>query len=227
MGILKAVGLVFVGLCVVGAIVGKDEKPSQSRPTATVAPAAQVASVAAAPVAQVAQAAVIAPAPVVARIKAAPKMPADQDALVQINQMVRVKWKEAGNDLQRGALRPWRSKATCLNIKTTAAKNWVGTLETLSTNNDGKGVVSIKIGDDIAVKTWNNSLSDIASDTLIDPSSSLYQQIATLNEGDTVIFSGRFFQSDVDCLQEGSVTLSGSLSDPEYIMKFEDIRKAN
>lgn len=221
MGILKTAGLIFAGVVVVGAIAGKSEQSTASgtRPPAP-SQAVHVAAQTAAPSAEV-QKVSVAPEIVV------PAMPADQSALVQINQVVREKLRAATNDLQKGALRPWRSKATCMNIKTTTAKNWVGTLDTLTTNNDGKGVVKIVIGEDLAVKTWNNALSDIGSDTLIEPGSSLYEKIESLNEGDTVIFSGHFFQSDVDCLHEGSVTLSGSLSDPEYIMKFEDIRKAN
>lgn len=207
----KTAAVILSGVVVVYAM-GLAEKTKQSRTQV-----AGVAAVAAAPVAG---------NTVTPRV-VAPAMPTDQSALVQINQAVHEKLRAATNDLQKGALRPWRGKATCMNIKTTAAKDWVGTLEMLSTNNDGKGVVKIVIGDDLAVKTWNNALSDVGSDTLIEPGSSLYEKIVSLNEGDTVVFSGHFFQSDVDCLQEGSVTLSGSLSDPEYIMRFDDIRKAN
>ena len=75
----------------------------------------------------------------------------------------------SGSKSCRSASRPTRAREICDALPSLQIQNWVGTIEELTSNNDGKGVVAIKIGEDILVKTWNNSLSDIADKTLIDP----------------------------------------------------------
>jgi hypothetical protein len=59
--------------------------------------------------------------------------------------------------------------------------------------------------DEIAVQTWNNSFSDMDSDTLISPSSPMYEVMAGLSEGDSVTFAGNFISDRDKCLQEQSL----------------------
>jgi len=77
----------------------------------------------------------------------------------------------------------------------------------------------------IHVATWNNSLSDIRDHTLIDPTSSMFKELAALKAGDLVKFSGQFSSSNTDCVGEQSVTLQGSMTKPEFTMRFTSIRK--
>ena len=61
--------------------------------------------------------------------------------------------------------------------------------------------------------------------TLIENGSDLYNSISDLSEGDRVVFSGTFIPDDSDFIREGSVTERGSMTDPEFILKFSDVRK--
>jgi hypothetical protein len=73
------------------------------------------------------------------------------------------------------------------------------------------------------VQTWNNALSDIEDDTLIDPKSALFAKASALSVGQEVTFSGAFRPYTTDCIREGSLTLSGSITEPEFIFRFSDV----
>ena len=79
------------------------------------------------------------------------------------------------------------------------------------------------IGSDISVKTWNNSLSDISDGTLIEPSSQLFAVASQLHKGQLVRFSGSLREDKTDCVRDSSLTLDGSISEPEFIFKFQSI----
>ena len=113
-----------------------------------------------------------------------------------------------------------RTRAICQNLRQISVSDWVGQIDALSSNSDGKGVLEISLAPDIQVKTWNNDFSDTASHTLIDPSSSLFGTVSQMRKGDQVVFSGAFFPSDVDCVKETSVSLAGSMTDPEFLFRF-------
>jgi hypothetical protein len=131
----------------------------------------------------------------------------------------------ASTEMQEGATRPSRSKALCAALPSGSMDRWIGTVEELTTNGDGRGVISISIGDEIRVKTWNNALSDLVSKTLVAPGTALYNSMLGLAVGDEVVFSGSLIKGGADCFQESSVTLRGSMTAPEFISQFRQIEK--
>jgi hypothetical protein len=148
----------------------------------------------------------------------------DQEAkFVAVSVAAREAYKAGANEMAKGAARPYRAKGLCNQAQGRAIQNWVGKIETLSSNSDGKGVLSVVIGDKIYLKTWNNSVSDIGDRTLIEPGSPLYQKAVVLQVGQAVSFSGSFIPSQTDCVREGSLTLDGSMTKPEFIFRFSDI----
>ena len=134
-------------------------------------------------------------------------------------------YRDAPNEMAKGAVRPKRKEAICQVNNGYTDGEWAGVVETLSTNGDGDGVLSIKIAPHIVVKTWNNSLSDIGSDTLLKAGSPVHSVAVTLAEGDLVKFTGKFFQDDTDCIDEASLSIDESLSDPEFIIQFASLKK--
>jgi hypothetical protein len=106
-----------------------------------------------------------------------------------------------------------------------SASGWVGKISELTSNGDGKGVVSIELAPNVHFSTWNNALSDIGDNTLIDPNSSLFKSLSTMKKGDVVRFSGRFSSSKTDCVREKSLTLAGSMTDPAFTMRFTSVGK--
>jgi hypothetical protein len=110
------------------------------------------------------------PAKLLAAEKAASTMPDAQRQFIAAVEKARVAYNSAINDMQKGATRPARAKGICSALSSLGFDNWVGQVEELSSNNDGYGILSVKIAKDTYVKTWNNAFSDIVDDTLLDPS---------------------------------------------------------
>lgn len=152
------------------------------------------------------------------------RQPDDQATLSRIVTEAKQLFSSAETDMQRGASRPYRARKLCNSLGSRSVSGWVGKVTTLSTNSEGKGVLKISF-DDTAVGTWNNALSDLGTRTLVEPGTSVYTQMLALKNGDMVKFSGTLFQSDLDCIQEQSVTIAGSIKDPEFTMRFSSINK--
>jgi len=155
--------------------------------------------------------------------RAAMAMPPDQANMVAIVRGAHRAYKAASNQLQAGAARPNRASELCNSLRGTIARDWKGTVSKLTTNSDGRGVLTITIADDIEIATWNNAVSDIPYKTLIEPNSALYRSALELAEGMKVRFSGEFVRSEVDCLLESSLTMNGSMTSPKFILRFSDI----
>jgi len=149
--------------------------------------------------------------------------PYEEEAFIQIVNAAVSQFKNGRNDMESGAARPIRAQALCNLLKSRHIANWLGTVTKLSTNGEGKGVLYIEIAPNVNIQTMNNSLSDIGNGTLIDPTSSLFRAASHLHEGQQVRFSGAFVESDTDCFEEASMTLRGSITQPEFIMRFEDV----
>jgi len=152
-------------------------------------------------------------------------IPTDQARFINAVVSARTSYNSAANELAAGGIRSSRQQAICNAVVNQQASDWVGRIETLTSNGDGKGVVSLSMTQYIHVATWNNSLSDIRDHTLIDPTSSMFKELAALKVGDLVKFSGQFSSSNTDCVGEQSVTLQGSMTNPEFTMRFTSIRK--
>jgi hypothetical protein len=169
----------------------------------------------------------LAPTPPAPSPQATPSPPTDETALIHAVENARSKYNAGQTDFQRGATRPERRMAICNARTAMRAKDWLGTVATLSTNGDGMGVLGVRIGKSITVTTWNNALSDFSDHTLITAGSAVYGKLSSLKVGDTVKFSGYFVQSDTDCIRESSMTLGGSMTDPEFIFQFSVVEKVD
>ena len=151
--------------------------------------------------------------------------PSDQAQFTRAVVSARASYKSASNELAAGGIRSSRQQAICNVVIGQSASDWVGKIATLTSNGDGKGVISISLAPNVEVSTWNNSISDLSDHTLIEPTSSLFKMLGMMKVGDPVKFSGRFFSSSTDCVREKSVTLNGSMTDPSFTMRFTSIKK--
>jgi hypothetical protein len=206
----RVIVLAFLGLAIYGAFTD---------PPAPTMPPAEASSPSAAPLAL----ATPEPPP-----PPALPIPADQIAFRDVIQASRLAYDAAGNDLAKGGERPKRGQAICQTLESRKVKDWVGKVYRLSTNSEGRGVLSIELDGEIWVSTWDIALFDIGSDTLIDPASELFGRLSSLSEGDTVVFSGSFFKDgqDLDCFDEKSAMMGSSMSEPEFVFRFSDVRPA-
>jgi hypothetical protein len=152
-------------------------------------------------------------------------MPADELDFVRAVREAQVAFRDAPNEMAKGGTRAQRRLTICRILTELPVTDWAGRIDKLSSNSEGKGVLGISLADSVRVETWNNDLSDASDHTLIDPMSTLFATLSRMNVGDEVVFSGRFFPSDVDCVKEKSISLTGSMTDPEFVFRFENVRK--
>ena len=152
-------------------------------------------------------------------------LPSDQTRFIEAVTKARSQFIAAANELAAGGLRNSRQQAVCNALQGNYVSGWIAKVADQSTNGDGKGVVTLELAPNLQVSTWNNAVSDFSDKTLIDPDTSLFKSLAAMRKGDTVRFSGDFFQSKVDCVREMSVTLAGSMRSPVFVMRFSSIRK--
>ena len=85
--------------------------------------------------------------------------------------------------MARGGVRAVRARAVCTALKGKPDIVWIGQITELSSNGDGYGVLTVSIGPDVTLKTWNNSFSDIGFNTLINPGNPLFEKVSKLKEG--------------------------------------------
>jgi len=150
-------------------------------------------------------------------------IPEAERRFVEIVERYTREFRSAGNELAAGGSRNARKVAMCNSMKSLTVRDWVGKIYKLSSNSEGRGVLEIEIASNIYLTTWNNSFSDLQFNTLIDPQSEMFGVLSKLKYGNRIKFSGRFFQGDEDCLREASLSLRGSMAEPEFIFRFSEV----
>jgi hypothetical protein len=156
-------------------------------------------------------------------------LPAAEAEFVSTIASFKASYEAASNEFQKSTVRRERSAALARSLRDRSVDGWIGTVSSMQTTGDGNGILSIKPPGYgwITINTWNNSLSDIGSGTLIPAGSPLYEQVSHLSVGEKIIFAGTFGSSGLDYLKESSLTEAGAMDEPEFIFRFADVRPAN
>lgn len=155
-------------------------------------------------------------------------VPAAQQAMTEAVEQGRADAESAETDLQRANVLNVRSDALCSAIPDGAVQEWVGTVVTVDANGEGKAVVVVSIEEDIEIGTWNNALSDVSDNTLIEQGDPLYDAALALAPGDTVTFSGTLksgTEGNDECYYASNMTEVMSIDSPDYIINFSDLQK--
>ena len=104
---------------------------------------------------------------------------------------------------------------------------WTGRLEEMTTTSKGNACLKISFeGGPVTIATYNNELSDIGDNTLIPLNCDLFNKVTDLKTGMVVKISGHFLADEQDFIKESSLTENGSMTEPEFIVKFTQIEKA-
>ena len=154
------------------------------------------------------------------------KLPSSEESFVSIVSVAQSQSRNVANDMQRGGVKASRDQSLCTQLESLNVTDWVGTVRTIDSNSDGKGVLAVDVAPGISLQTWNNKLSDIGSGTLIEPGSSVFQSASALNPEQRVTFSGSFLPGSSnrgDCIKESSLTLRGKVESPDFIFRFSNI----
>ncbi len=153
-------------------------------------------------------------------------LPEQQSRFVSVAAEYSDRFKSAANELQQSVLRDERRAALVETLGSQrSVTGWLGTIRQLETNSKGKAILAVRLSSNTEIATWNNALSDIADGTLIDKGTPLYSALLNMSVGDTVAVSGSFFPSDADGVKETSLTIRGSMSEPEFLFRFQDVSK--
>jgi hypothetical protein len=150
-------------------------------------------------------------------------VPQDEASFLVAVTAARSEYNLCQNDMAKGASRLNREKALCSILTGTHIDQWIGKATSLTTNSSGKGIIVVQIAPGVTIETTNNEISDALDHTLLSQDSSVFRQAMTLKEGDTISFSGDFISSDIDCIREMSITLEGSMTEPEFLFHFTSI----
>ncbi|MBU6246506.1 MAG: hypothetical protein KGN77_02020 [Xanthomonadaceae bacterium] len=154
-------------------------------------------------------------------------MPATEASFIAAANDALAKWNGAANDMQKGGILAGRTAAQCRVLAPThnTASGWTGTVDTLDTADGGKGVLVVKIADNITLQTTNNAFGEAIDHTLIPVGSPLFATAAAMRIGQAVQFDAAFVPgSGGACLEEMSLTNSGSVEQPEYEVRFTALR---
>ena len=151
-------------------------------------------------------------------------IPEGESQFISIVSAAQSQSRQVQNDMQRGGVKATRDSALCRQMAFGVVSDWVGTVSKVDSNSDGKGVFYVNIAPDIGVKTWNNAISDIEDDTLIEPGSPVFNAASAMKPGQAIVFSGTFLRgSEGDCIKESSLTLQGKVESPDFIFRFSNI----
>jgi|GEM_PF-3148116 len=217
---LKIVAGAFIGLVVVGVLLG----PSENSAGLDRADAAKSASLAAStqpdgPAGDGTQDEQ--PASIESEPMPAPDL---QKRFLVAVETARVEADEASNEMQEGAALAKRTASLCGMLpRGKQVSGWIGTIDSISANSDGKGVLTVTIGDDATASTWNNSFSDIGTNSLIEPGTRLFNSVSAMAEGDVVRFSGEFFTDPEHCVQTQNLAMRYKIRRPSFVFKFSEV----
>ncbi len=150
----------------------------------------------------------------------------EQEEFLRIIDVARDEYSNAENELQESVILRKRDKDLCSLMKNKVVENWTGKITEIGANGEGKAHVEIELGENVRVKTWNNAVSDLGDNTLISPTSSFFDELTAISEDSVVTWSGRFLTGNSFCLKKANLTNIFYASDPQFIVKFTDIRKS-
>lgn len=147
-------------------------------------------------------------------------MPPEQVAFLESVDSFIAPYRDAPNELKKTDLRNQRKAALKKAFKKLAFSKWVGRIKRMGTNRDGSAYIAIAFNSDTSI-TNNRMFENIE----IKNWSALYNKFSEMTEGDAVLVSGTFLQDDRDYLSEASVSESGSMMEPEFVVRYASVDK--
>ena len=133
-------------------------------------------------------------------------------------------YNNAPNEMAQGAVRVSRRGALASLLAERDFADWQGTIESMSSTNDGRGgVLAVRISPHITLSTYNTYFADSDDHTLIQIGSPLWNSVVHMNVGDRVVISGQFVPDNDDYIKETSLTVSGGMTDPDFVVRFTSV----
>ncbi|RWD63073.1 hypothetical protein [Mesorhizobium sp.] len=178
-------------------------------------------------------------------VQSDPVIPDQEARFVAINSEFRERFRGSQNDLLKSTLVQERGKKLEAFSHDGSVTNWVGKVSKVDRVSGRWASLSVEVGDEIGIGSGDlldNPESMIAgivngaAETLgstekttprdgsfITADSSLYQTLLGLEVGQTIVFSGHFYPSDVSGLADTNLLEEPSMVSPLYKFQFESI----
>ena len=126
-----------------------------------------------------------------------------------------------GNEVTVVEARRERRRAICTLLGDRPVRDWEGTLTDIDTTLGGEdGMITVKVGEDAELRTSNPLLAAEDERSVIRPGTSAFSEIADLQDGDRVRFSGRFLAGEDGCFQETSLRARNGMLTPGFVFRF-------
>ena len=145
--------------------------------------------------------------------------PTQQKKFVEIIVKGKKEYEDAKTDLKSSVALRNRDKAACAVLRSLNATNWVGKIEDIGANGEGKAYIQIEIASGIRLQTWSNSFSDMNDNTLIPENSKVFNAIMDGDEGSPITFSAKFIKGTKTCLKGTNLTEYFYATDPKFVVK--------
>lgn len=162
--------------------------------------------------------------------QAAISHPATQQEFSLLNSKCKAMYAEGLNDIQKSLAFNQCNKDRLQFSRERKISGWVGEITDISTD-QGAEVVSVTLntttdGFRMSFGTVTNRVSDYATDSMITPKNPLFNVLAQMKEGELVSFDASFLPHPESSrgLWESSLTERGSMDEPEFSVRFTDIR---
>lgn len=158
--------------------------------------------------------------------------PNTEDRLIAIVDHYRSIWKANTNDMRDAAIREHRADAICALLRAPIDGNFTGTIAHVglaSLPNMKRQIdayIEVRLAPHLEFTTpVEDPLGNGTS--MLAPGSKVYREVEGLQKGDAVAFAGVFTLSGKDCLPETSLTEDGSMTDPEFLFDFTEIKQVS
>ena len=154
-------------------------------------------------------------------------LPRKQVAFINAIRVAKAQYDAAPNELRKSEVRTWRGSLirSALGGSRTVYQ-WIGKAYGMTTNSEGQASLDVSLLGSDRIELETSSLFHDPNETVINQGTILYSEIADLDSGDVVVFSGTFLPSErEDYVWEGSETELGSMEYPEFLFKFIAIKK--
>ena len=123
------------------------------------------------------------------------QIPEAQKQFIAMIEEGRKKIDEGKTDLQKASALRDRDKALCTVISSYKATDWIGEVDEIGANGEGKAHISITIAEDVKVRTWNNAIR----------------------------FSAKFLQGRDTCLKQGNLMDFYYGRKPEFVVQITNV----
>jgi len=151
--------------------------------------------------------------------------PDSQKKFEQLCRNYATEYRKGENELQKSNTRNSRRKEL-QQLGLRNVNNWIGTLNSQSTDSNGNATISIKLNDSLSVGNAAIEFGFGAS-TKIDKNSNLFQKISIMKKGDKVKFSGTLGTDDKNdyntVLTEIFGGESSTMLSPTFLFRFSDL----